>query len=371
MDFGIFTLCNRREASQTAGQLIAEARERVVLAEQAGFATAWFAEHHYSNYSLIPSPLMMVAHCAGVTSRIRLATGIVIASIYQPARLLAEVAFIDAMTEGRLTLGVGSGYQPHELRRFGITVDQSPDMTEEMLDILEGGLSQDVFEYEGKHFSFPRTHMALSPVQRPHPPIWFAGANEQLQRRAARKGYPVIISNLVHGIDDVVESRRRLEKIWEEEGQDTSTLRFATHRFCLVADSKDDALEYADHCRSQYRLSRYLRGRQEELAGGLLPEIPASHEPTLEEFIADNPIGDAETVAEHLVEDIRRARPMHSVIYMNAGAFAQHKALRSIERFGAEVLPMIEKELGPLDRIGPSDRTEQSDDPAPSATAAQ
>ena len=344
-----FFLC---VTGQTTAQLIAESRERVILAEQAGFATAWFAEHHFSNYSLIPSPLMMVAHCAAVTTRIRLATGIVIASIYQPARLLSEIAFVDAMTEGRLILGVGSGYQPHELTRFQATVDESPDMTEEMLDILEGGLSQDEFAYEGKHFSFPHTHMALSPVQTPHPPIWFAGANEQLLRRAARKNYPVIISNLVHSIDQVVESRQRVEKLWQDEGRDTGTLRFASHRFCQVTDSKSVALEYADHCRSQYRLSRYLRGRQEELSGGLLPEIPASHEPSLEDIIDNSPIGDAETVAEKLIEEIRRAGPMHCVIYMNAGAFEQNKALRSIERFGAEVLPRIEKELGPLDLLG-------------------
>ena len=121
-----------------------------------------------------------------------------------------------------------------------------------------------------------------------------------------------------------------------------------------MTDSKDVALEYADHCRSQYRLSRYLRGRQEELAGGLLPETPASHEPSLEDIIDSSPIGDAETVAEKLVEEIRRAEPMHCVIYMNAGAFEQNKALRSIERFGAEVLPLIEKELGPLDQLGQS-----------------
>lgn len=365
MDFGIFSLCNRRESGQTAAQLIAEARERVVLAEQAGFSTAWFAEHHFSNYSLIPSPLIMVAHCAAVTSRIRLGTGIVIASLYQPARLLSEVAFVDAMTEGRLILGVGSGYQSHELERFDTTVEDSPDMTEEMLDILEGGLTRDVFEYQGKHFSFPRTHMALPPVQKPLPPIWYAGANAQLQHRAARKGYPVIVSNLAHSPSDAIESRHRLERIWEEEGQDLSTLRFATHRFCLVTDSKEEAREYADHCRSQYRLSRYLRERPEELTGGLLPEIPASNEPSLEDFLDFHPIGDAATVAEKLAAEIRAVRPVHSAIYMNAGAFEQKKALRAMERFGAEVLPLLEKELGPLDRIG------HADDPAGGAAAAQ
>ena len=70
MDFGIFNIMQQRDPAKTATQVYDEAIEQTVVAEQLGFARAWYAEPHFSNYSLCPSPLMMCAHMAGRTSRI-------------------------------------------------------------------------------------------------------------------------------------------------------------------------------------------------------------------------------------------------------------------------------------------------------------
>ena len=81
MEFGIFNLISRRSENQTISGIIEEAGETVKLADQAGFSTAWFPEHHYSNYSLAPSPLMMCAYCASFTKSIKLGTAIVIGTL--------------------------------------------------------------------------------------------------------------------------------------------------------------------------------------------------------------------------------------------------------------------------------------------------
>ena len=86
MHFGQFNLMGYRERGTTAQQLFDEAVAQSVLAEQAGFEIAWFAEHHFSNYCVCPSPLMMVARLAGVTSRIKLAPAVVVMPLYAPAR---------------------------------------------------------------------------------------------------------------------------------------------------------------------------------------------------------------------------------------------------------------------------------------------
>lgn len=52
---------------------------------------------------------------------------------------------MNGMTNGRLILGMGSGYQPHEFKRFRTSLEASPEITEEVLDILEGGLTQESF----------------------------------------------------------------------------------------------------------------------------------------------------------------------------------------------------------------------------------
>ncbi len=344
MEFGIFNLLSRRLESQTINQIVEEAAETVKLADQAGFTTAWFPEHHYSNYSIAPSPLMMCAFCAPTTRRIKLGTAIVIGTLYQPARLLSEVAFVDGMTDGRLVLGFGSGYQPHEFKRFGIDLQHSPDITEEVLDIVEGGLTNDSFEYHGKHFDFPHTYMALRPVQ-PMPEVWIAGNNAQMQRRAARSGYPLIVSALVKDIDFVAGLRETAERNWNDAGVDPANMRLATLRFAYVTDDHGDALEFGDSARFQYRLARNLRFRKEELEEGLLPEVPFEDEPTLEELVANNPIGDPETVAERIVEEVRRVGSFHMSLYMHVGSMPLEKSMRSIERFAAEVMPLVEKEL--------------------------
>ena len=114
MDFGIFNLMGSREADKPTAQVFGEVAEQTRLADSLGYTIAWFAEHHFSNYCLCASPLMMVSHCASITKQIRLGTAVVVLPLYNPARLAAEIATADALSNGRLMLGIGAGYQPYE-----------------------------------------------------------------------------------------------------------------------------------------------------------------------------------------------------------------------------------------------------------------
>src|SRR5699024_1577824 len=84
----------------------------------------------------VPSPLMMVAHCAAKTTRIRLGSAVCILPLYQPARFLAEVGLVDVLSDGRLELGIGSGYQQFEFERFGIKIEGSAAVYDEFLDVI-------------------------------------------------------------------------------------------------------------------------------------------------------------------------------------------------------------------------------------------
>jgi alkanesulfonate monooxygenase SsuD/methylene tetrahydromethanopterin reductase-like flavin-dependent oxidoreductase (luciferase family) len=119
MHFGQFNLMGYRTPGAKAHTLYDNAVEQVKAAEANGFEIAWFAEHHFSNYCVCPSPLMMLARLAGETRRIKLGSAVVVTPLYHPVRLISEIGMIDALTHGRLALGVGSGYQPYEFERFG------------------------------------------------------------------------------------------------------------------------------------------------------------------------------------------------------------------------------------------------------------
>src|SRR5947207_14333962 len=135
MYFGVFNLMGSREEDMPTAKVFGEVAEQTRLADELGYSIAWFAEHHFSNYCLCASPLMMVAHCASITEKIRLGTAVVVLPLYNPARLAAEIATADALSNGRLALGIGSGYQPYEFDRFGVDLAQNLEMTEEFRDI--------------------------------------------------------------------------------------------------------------------------------------------------------------------------------------------------------------------------------------------
>src|SRR5260370_13324171 len=131
---------------------------------------------------------MMVAHCASITKKMRLGTAVIVLPLYNPARRAAEIATADALSNGRLMLGVGAGYQPYEFERFGVDIKANLEMTEEFCDILDRAFSQDFFSYNGKYYQIPKTHSPPRPVERPLP-SYVAGHTEPMFRAAARPGY--------------------------------------------------------------------------------------------------------------------------------------------------------------------------------------
>ena len=157
MDFGIFNLMQQRGAKVTSAELVDDAIRHTRIAESLGFGRAWFAEHHFSNYSLCPSLLMMVAHAAAVTKRIRLGTAVIVTPLHMPARLLGEIGLADSLSGGRLDLGIGNGYQHFEFERFRVDIEERRERLFEMLDMIELGLTEKVFEYRGTHYRQPPT----------------------------------------------------------------------------------------------------------------------------------------------------------------------------------------------------------------------
>ena len=83
MEFGIFNLMGSRDPAKPTAEVFAEVAEQTRLADELGYGIAWFAEHHFSNYCLCASPLMMVAFHEAV-SRVREATYLGMLFIFSP-----------------------------------------------------------------------------------------------------------------------------------------------------------------------------------------------------------------------------------------------------------------------------------------------
>ena len=349
MEFGIFNLMGAREKEKTAAQVFAEVAEQTRVADELGYHTAWFAEHHFSNYCLMASPLMMIAHCAAITRRIRLGSAVLVLPLYNPARLAAEIASADAMSNGRLSLGIGAGYQPYEFERFGVDLKQNLEMTEEFAEILDLALTRDFFAYEGRHYRMPQTHIPARPVQKPVP-IYVAGHTQAMFRAAARHGYRVLTSGRVGGVRLLEEQYRDIVMAYAVEEVPIAHAHITLNRFAHITDSKEEGLRFAENARYQSRLASSLRRREEVMEGTQLVDRPFPDEPPLPAIRDNLLIGDVDSVAEKLVAEIRAARPVHVCFSFKVGSTPHAAAMRSMELMIGEVKPRVEKALGPRDR---------------------
>jgi alkanesulfonate monooxygenase SsuD/methylene tetrahydromethanopterin reductase-like flavin-dependent oxidoreductase (luciferase family) len=351
MDFGIFHLMGYREPAKTTRQVLDEATEQTRIAEELGFGMSWFAEHHFSNYAICPSPLMMVAHCAPITSRIRLGTGVLVLPLYNPARLSAEIAMADALCDGRLVLGVGSGYQPYEFERFGLNLADSKEMFREFLEIIELGLSRQFFNYDGKHYRMAETHITPR-IRQALLPIWIAGDSPELHRMAARRGYVPMIAGRTGDMASVIAQRDRCAGSFREEGIQLEHMPIALQRHVCVTTDRDEARRFAENALYQIRLTTGLRRRTEVMDGHMIRDQAFPEEPSIEQIMQNLPIGDPERCAEMLAAEIRAVNPIHINFYFQLGDFPHRSVLRSMEMFMTRVVPLLTRELGPLEAIG-------------------
>lgn len=345
MEFGIFNLMGARDLGTTTVQVFNEVSELTRMADQLGYSTAWFAEHHFSNYCLCASPLVMVAHCAANTKKIRLGTAVVVVPLYNPARLLAEIAMVDALSNGRLMLGIGAGYQPYEFERFGVDLKQNLEMTNEFSDILDLAFSRDFFSYSGKHYNMPDTHIAARPVQNPLP-IYVAGHTQAMFRAAARHGYRVLTSGRVGGASLLAEQYADLVAAFGAENVPLSKAHMTLNRFACITNSREEGMRFAENARYQSRLAASLRHRKEVMQGTQLVDVPFTGEPSLDTIYNDLLIGDADTVAEKIVKEIDAGKPEQVCFSFRVGNTPHKVAMRSLELMMGEVKPRVEKALG-------------------------
>ncbi len=157
VQFGLFNLMSYRDHPDGIAGVVADTRSMVLLAEEIGLDVAWFAEHHFTNYSISVSPLVMMAHMASATTRIRLGSAVIVLPLYQPMRVAQEIALVDQLSGGRVVLGIGTGYQPFEFARYGVDVDARGDTFLKYWDVIEEALTTGTVSEAAQALGLPAT----------------------------------------------------------------------------------------------------------------------------------------------------------------------------------------------------------------------
>jgi F420-dependent oxidoreductase-like protein len=205
------------------------------LAEELGF-DAFFRSDHYLRMGPGdpgPGPTDAWTTLAGLardTSTIRLGTLVSPVTFRLPGPLAVTVAQVDAMSDGRVELGIGSGRFDAEHRAYGIPIPSTRerfDMLEEQLEIVTGmwrTAKGERFSFAGKHYSVTDSPALPKPVQQPHPPIVVGGYGQRRTPRLAAR-FASEFNLAFPPLDAYRDAVARVRSACEREGRDPATLR--------------------------------------------------------------------------------------------------------------------------------------------------
>lgn len=293
-------------------------------AEKLGFDGYSSSEHHFMYDSFLPFPLEALAAAAAVTSKIRLVTGVMLLTLYDPIEAAEYAATVDVLSGGRLTLGLGMGYRPMEFDGLSLAKKTRGARLTEQINILRLATSQERFGYEGKHYCYEDAGLALRAVQKPID-MWFgSGTSIRGAKRAGANGFGYWVANTPFAIAQVnVEAYRAAGR---EAGWPEDSLRFAVFKDLCIGSTMVEAEE-----RREYALEAFYN--EHILGYGYLIDDDGNHlynvdrdHPVYQRFVDSLFCGTPEMV----IEEIKR--------YEDLGAEAMQVATIQREAFVNEVM---------------------------------
>ena len=192
MKFGLYSSIANPPRGEDLPRCVDEVIKEAQLAEQAGFDSCFFGEHHQDKDGFLPSPLIVCAAVSASTSKLRVGTSVILLPLHHPVRLAEDVVTLDIVSNGRVTLGVGLGYQHADFDAFGVDMENRVELFEEKVQIIRGCWSGREFSFNGQHHQIKNLRVMPDPIQQPHPPIWIGASARVSARRAANIGDAIV-----------------------------------------------------------------------------------------------------------------------------------------------------------------------------------
>jgi alkanesulfonate monooxygenase SsuD/methylene tetrahydromethanopterin reductase-like flavin-dependent oxidoreductase (luciferase family) len=228
----VYDFRNPPESGLRTQDLYAAIMEQVSWLDGLGLDLVWFTEHHFVDDGYLPSWIPVASAMAARTRQVRFSCDVCLLPFNHPLRLAEDLAVLDNLSGGRVEIGVGMGYAPHEFKGFGFPVSRRVSLTDEGLEVLTRAFTGERFSFSGKRYQFTDVKITPGFVQEGGPPLWVAAMAQAGAARAAR-----FDSNLLPQ-----GPRGQALDPWRAalagSGRDPADYRVGIIKSCLVTDDK-------------------------------------------------------------------------------------------------------------------------------------
>ena len=243
MQFGLFTSAqaNSGDLPAQSGQGFREWLDFNVEAEALGFRSSFLVEHHFTGWNQVSSTLMLLMALAMRTRTLRLGSAVMVLPWHNPVLLAEQAATLDLISGGRFDFGIGKGYRHSEFHGFQIAPQEADARFEEAVEVLTRAFtSRERFSHHGRFWHFEDIVVEPPPAQKPHPPFWVAAASEASIRRAAARGFNLILDQYA-GAAQIDERIGIFKAERARHGLTFDPMQIAVARQLYVAKDKADA----------------------------------------------------------------------------------------------------------------------------------
>jgi probable F420-dependent oxidoreductase len=177
-------------------------------------------------FQRVVDPIVTLAFVAGVTTRIRLGTSVLIMPFYTPVVLAKQLATLDLVCHGRLDVGLGLGWSEDEYDAVGVPFTHRGRRGDEFLRCLKAAWTDDVVEFTGEFYRIPRSRIEPKPLQKPHPPLTIGGYGAAVIQRAVTLGDGFSGGNVP--LAEVAPLVAELKRAAERAGRDPASLHLVS-----------------------------------------------------------------------------------------------------------------------------------------------
>lgn len=314
-----------------------ESLEQIVVAESLGFESVLVSEHHLVENGYFPASLVVCAAIAARTTTIRIGPGVLLLPLYDPLHVAEHATVVDAISGGRLILGVGYGYRQEEFDAFRIDLDERAGRTREGIEVIRRLWTEASLTFEGKYYQHRGTKLRPPPIQKPRPPIWLASKAEGAVRAAARWA-DAWFADPITPLSVLKDRMRAYRETLEEVGKPSAGFEFPLMREVYCAETDEQAwAEARDAFLYLYREYLEWGHMQDEEGRRVAPGDESALEMLRRRFIIGSPetcIREAERYRDELgVTEL--------VMRMKAPGIRHEGAMNSIRLWGEKVLPAI------------------------------
>jgi alkanesulfonate monooxygenase SsuD/methylene tetrahydromethanopterin reductase-like flavin-dependent oxidoreductase (luciferase family) len=196
MEFGLFSSAqaDSRDLGPETGQGFLDYLDFNVEAEALGFRSSFSVEHHFTGWNQVSATLMLLMALAMRTRTLRLGAAVIVLPWHNPVLLAEQAATLDLISGGRFDFGIGKGYRHSEFKGFQIAPDEAEARFEEAVALMiRAWTTRERFSHRGRFWHFEDIVVEPPPAQQPHPPLWVAAGSDHSIRRAAARGFNLIL----------------------------------------------------------------------------------------------------------------------------------------------------------------------------------